>query len=183
MYKIHLLLIVCLLSLTACSTTDYSRSKTKTDPPINSSEKKIMVKAPSNVDTPEVIEEPIETVKVITTASLNKPRISSQKSAPPASRKVVLDLLAQSKLAMEETHYQNAESLLKRALRIEPSNAWLWHNMAVLKFYQEDYKQAIQQALKSNNLEKNNPQLKENNSKVIKQSYIELGDLQQAELY
>jgi len=93
----------------------------------------------------------------------------------------VLDLLAQSKSAMEQYNYDEAERLLKRALRIEPGNAWLWHNMAVLKFYQQDYQQAIQQALKSDNLEKNNAQLKASNSKVIKQSYIELGELQKAQ--
>ena len=86
-------------------------------------------------------------------------------------------------ITIDEGNYSDAESLLKRALRIEPGNAWLWHNMAVLQFYREDYQQAIQQALKSNNLAKNNQNLKSDNYKVIKQSYIELGNPEKASRY
>ncbi len=97
---------------------------------------------------------------------------SSSKKNP--QRQAVLELLIQSQSAIEQEDYQNAESLLKRALRIEPSNAHLWHNMAIIKFYQGDYQQAKQQALKSNNLDQNDPQLKLNNQKIIELSNREL---------
>ena len=118
--------------------------------------------------------------KVITIAKMDtdshdsvKPRVN-KKSHP--SRTAVLDLLQQSQAAIEDNDYRTAESILNRALRIEPSNAWLWHNMAIIKFYQEDYQQAIQQALKSNNLEKNDKRLSRSNAQIIKQSQQQLSD-------
>lgn len=180
MIKIYLIVLFLISLINGCTSIDYSR---------RDSESIYETKAPveehigSHSGTVEVVEE-VYQPKVITTAALDRDITTQQnKNSPPASRQAVLDLLAQSKSAIEQSDYVNAESLLKRALRIEPSNAWLWHNMAVLKFYQEDYQQAIQQALKSNNLEKNNPQLRSNNSKVIKQSYIELGEPQKAQQY
>lgn len=172
MTKLYLLLLFIISLINGCTSIDYSR------PDANSDDK-----------YPPVYERTSENAlaqqpRVITTAMAEQAQpIKLKKKSPPPSRQAVLDLLAQSKSAMEENQYDEAEGLLKRALRIEPGNAWLWHNMAVLKFYQEDYQQAIQQALKSNNLEKNNPQLKLNNSKIIKQSYIELGDLKKAQQY
>jgi len=177
MTKIYLLILFIISLVNGCTTIDYSR-------PAPESGKKY---APVYERTPEKssLEQPLaEQPRVITIAAAEQAQpLRLKKKSPPPSRQAVLDLLAQSKAAIEEQHYDEAESLLKRALRIEPGNAWLWHNMAVLKFYQEDYQQAIQQALKSNNLEKNDTQLKMNNSKIIKQSYIELGDLKKAQKY
>ena len=173
MIKIYLLMLFIISLINGCSSIDYSRRGAE-----DSSYKK------PPVEERTVENEALNQPKVITTAALDRNvPVKQKKTSPPASRQAVLDLLAQSKSAIEQNNYDDAESLLKRALRIEPGNAWLWHNMAVLKFYQEDYQQAIQQALKSNNLEKNNPQLRKNNSKVIKQSYIELGEPQKAQQY
>lgn len=158
MLKLYLLILFIISLINGCSNIDYSRPEATKIPPY---------KAP-------VVDKGTQP-KVITSAAVqNYPTTAVQKKSPPASRQAVLDLLKKSKTAMDEYRYDEAENLLKRAIRIEPSNAWLWHNMAVLKFYQEDYQQAIQQALKSNNLEKNNPQLSANNNKIIKQSTIEL---------
>lgn len=165
MYR-HFLLILLLISfIPACTSVDYSRRTEADLPPVYE---------PRNAQqqAPQVQAQP----KVITTAKVDNTRLAkvNKKPAVPASRAAVLDLLAQSKSAIEQYKYDEAESLLKRALRIEPGNAWLWHNMAVIKFYQEDYQQAIQQAMKSNNLSKNNEQLDIANGKIIKQSYTEL---------
>jgi len=172
MTKLYLLILLIISLINGCTTIDYSR------PDTDSTYKSPPVYERSSNGAAE------QQPRVITTAVAEQAQPAKlKKKSPPPSRQAVLDLLAQSKSAMEESHYDEAESLLKRALRIEPGNAWLWHNMAVLKFYQKDYQQAIQQALKSNNLEKNNPRLKANNSKIIKQSYIELGDLKKAQQY
>lgn len=118
-----------------------------------------------------------EQAKVITTASYAAaPEPIQRNKTTPASREAVLDLMLESKLAIEENNYNEAENILKRALRIEPGNAWLWYNMAVISFYQANYHQAIQQALKSNNLERDVKELRNNNYKLIEQSYIELGE-------
>lgn len=172
MTKLYLLILFIISLINGCSTIDYSRPDTVPD------DKYPPVYERSANDTTE------QQPRVITTAIAEQVQpVTLKKKLPPPSRQAVLDLLAQSKAAMDESHYEEAEGLLKRALRIEPGNAWLWHNMAVLKFYQEDYQQAIQQAHKSNNLENNNPRLKANNSKIIKQSYIELGEPKKAQQF
>ena len=172
MTKLYLLILFIISLINGCTSIDYSRPDAHQDdksPPVYE-------RASENALEPQP--------RVITTAMAEQTHsVKLKKQSPPPGRQAVLDLLKQSKSAMKANDYDDAENLLKRALRIEPGNAWLWHNMAVLKFYQEDYQQAIQQALKSNNLEKNDLQLKMNNSKIIKQSYIELGDPKKAQQY
>ncbi|MDX2504857.1 MAG: tetratricopeptide repeat protein [Gammaproteobacteria bacterium] len=173
MIKIYLLIIFIINFISGCTPIDYTRPVSK--PPVY--ERSATREEGLQQEQRQLQQDQQQHPKVITTAALDRaPSVSMKKKSVPASRQAVLDLLAQSKSAIEEQNYANAENLLKRALRIEPGNAWLWHNMAVVKFYQEDYQQAIQQALKSNNLEKDNHQLRTNNAKIIKQSYIELGE-------
>ncbi|MCK5647640.1 MAG: tetratricopeptide repeat protein [Gammaproteobacteria bacterium] len=179
MIKIYLLIVFIISLINGCTSIDYSRPKADSPYNIPPVDDRSTVND-NRTSTSDEFQQP----KIITTAALDRSLTVRQTSkSPPASRQAVLDLLAQSKSAIEQNNYNDAEGLLKRALRIEPSNAWLWHNMAVLKFYQQDYQQAIQQALKSNNLEKNNSQLRTNNAKVIRQSYIELGEPKKAQQY
>ncbi len=177
MFKIYLLLLFIISMLNGCSSVDYSQDRQQgMTPPV------IEQGGPEKVT--EVKSAELYQPKVITTAALSQAAISKRHSPRlPASRNAVLDLLKRSKTAIDNGKYNAAENLLKRALRIEPGNAWLWHNMAVLQFYRENYPQAIQQALKSNNLAKNNHKLKSDNYKVIKQSYIELGEPEKASSY
>ena len=172
MLKKVIVLIIAIFLMNACASTEskpYSAAKTNKAAVY---ERSVSYKEDSGQ------------VKVITTAAVdNQYNPLKKKYKVPASRQAVIDLLAHSKQAIDENNYVSAENYLKRALRIEPSNAKLWHNMAVVNFYQENYHQAIQQALKSNNLAKNNRQLIANNSKVIKQSYIELGEPSKAKQY
>lgn len=184
MLKLYLLILFIISIINGCSSVDYTRNRqTEARPPV--------VEQSREQAREQVLEHGVEQnttgtyqAKVITNAAVSQTQVASRSiSKPPASRGAVLDLLKQSKTAIDEGNYSDAESLLKRALRIEPGNAWLWHNMAVLQFYREDYQQAIQQALKSNNLAKNNQKLKSDNYKVIKQSYIELGDPEKASRY
>ena len=178
MFRIYLLILFITSTssiINGCSSVDYSRDQSigSAPPVIEQSRSQETVRS-------EELYQP----KVITTAALSQDTVFARNSSrPPASRSAVLDLLRRSKAAIDQANYNEAESLLKRALRIEPDNAWLWHNMAVLQFYREDYQQAVQQALKSNNLAKNNQKLKSSNYKVIKQSYIELGEPEKAAQY
>jgi len=177
MLKKIIVLSVSLFLMNACASTEYSRT---TASPYSKSETTKVPVYERSVTYTEDMNQP----KVITTAALDKQyQSANNKKSVPASRKAVIDLINQSKQSMDKNDYVSAENSLKRALRIEPSNAKLWHNMAVVNFYQENYHQAIQQALKSNNLAKNNRQLIANNSKVIKQSYIELGEPDKAKKY
>lgn len=178
MLKKIVVLILPVLLVNACASTEYTR--TTASPYSKSETPKVSVYERSVIYT-----EDANQPKVITTAALDSHYKSGGKkhNKVPASRQAVIDLLNQSKKAINASDYVAAENALKRALRIEPSNANLWHNMAVVNFYQENYHQAIQQALKSNNLAKNNRRLIANNSKVIKQSYIELGEPGKAKRY
>jgi len=179
MIKIYFLIVFIVSLINGCTSIDYTR----TTPPVYE-RSGTDEQAVRQMDEQTRIQDDEQQAKVITTAALDRGQpAKTVKKSVPASREAVLDLLAQSKSAITEQQYDEAESLLKRALRIEPGNPWLWHNMAVVKFYQEDYQQAIQQALKSNNLQKNNQQLEINNAKIIKQSYIELEELEKAEKY
>ena len=183
MIKIYLLIVFVISLINGCTSIDYTRPASKQPPVYERSTAPGTQSSETKSHEPDIYD--IEQQpKVITTAALDRGRtVKTKSNSVPASRQAVLDLLAQSKSAIEQQHYDDAENLLKRALRIEPGNAWLWHNMAVVKFYQGDYQQAIQQALKSNNLEKNNHQLKTNNGKIIKQSYIEIGEPEKARQY
>jgi len=155
MIKFYLLILFVISSINACTTIDPDNRENTSQTNNKSSDQQ---------------------ARVITTVALAQQRsnLPAKKKSEQPSRQAVLNLLVQSEAAIKDNNYPEAESLLKRALRIEPGNAWLWHNMAVLKFYQHDYQQAIQQALKSNNLEKNNVRLRLDNEKIIKQSHIEL---------
>jgi len=172
MIKFYLLLLFIISLINGCTSIDPSASET------TSTEKKVPIVDRTTEPEQQISKQRItQQPKVITIATV-APALTTKykKKSPPPSRQAVLELLAQSKSAIDQYNYNEAESLLSRALRIEPDNAWLWHNMAVLKFYQQDYQQAIQQALKSNNLQKNSPQLKINNEKVIKQTYIKINN-------
>ena len=163
MFKLYFLILFFVSFINGCSTVNYDRPRASVP----------VYEAPVIDRQTQVRTQP----KVITTAAVQTNVLTPvQEKSPPASRQAVLDLLKQSSEAIDDYRYDEAENLLKRAIRIEPGNAWLWHNMAVVKFYQEDYRQAIQQAMKSNNLEKNNPQLTRSNEKIIRQSQIELGE-------
>jgi tetratricopeptide (TPR) repeat protein len=172
MLKLYLLIALIISFINGCSSID----------PYDIQESPPQSRVPVEEKTfaEDVVKENAYQPKVITTASVSTNQtkaIPVKKSRTPASRQAVLDLLKQSKSAMDDYRYREAESLLNRALRIEPKNAWLWHNMAVLKFYQKDYQQAIQQALKSSNLERNDQQLRNNNNKVIQQSRLKLKEM------
>ncbi|MCU7835702.1 MAG: hypothetical protein KZQ83_10695 [gamma proteobacterium symbiont of Taylorina sp.] len=177
MLKNIISLILFLPLMNACSSPNYTRtgSEPYSAPVINK----------TTVNNNTVHYEDTSQPKLITTAALDRAHQPAAKkhNSIPASRQAVVDLLSRSKQALNNNQYVDAENYLKRALRIEPGNARLWHNMAVVNFYQENYQQAIQQALKSTNLTINNRQLIANNKKVIKQSYIELGEPDKAQQY
>jgi tetratricopeptide (TPR) repeat protein len=56
---------------------------------------------------------------------------------------------------------------LERALRIEPRNAGIWHDLAQIRLHQGQYQQAESLASKSNNLAGSNRALQARNWKLI----------------
>lgn len=61
----------------------------------------------------------------------------------------VIALLDRAQLDSETGHREAAGASLERGLRIEPRNAWLWHELAQLRLAQGQYAQAIALAKKS----------------------------------
>ena len=61
----------------------------------------------------------------------------------------VIALLDRARLDTGAGQRETASASLERALRIEPRNAWLWHELARLRLAQGQYAQAIALAQKS----------------------------------
>jgi tetratricopeptide (TPR) repeat protein len=61
----------------------------------------------------------------------------------------------------------NAAATLERALRIEPRNARLWHELGQVRLRQRDYAQAESLAARSNTLAGSDPDLRAANQRLI----------------
>lgn len=61
----------------------------------------------------------------------------------------VIALLDRAQIDTDTGHREAAGASLERGLRIEPHNAWLWHELAQLRLIQGQYAQAIALAQKS----------------------------------
>jgi lipopolysaccharide biosynthesis regulator YciM len=80
-----------------------------------------------------------------------------------------------------EGQFSKAEMILERALRVEPRNARLWHEMAQVKYGQKDYGQAVQFCIKSNSLAGKDNGLIQQNWLLMEKAYFELGEPEKAE--
>lgn len=66
-----------------------------------------------------------------------------------SGNQAVIALLDRAQLDTATGHSEAAGASLERGLRIEPRNAWLWHELAQLRLNQGQYAQAISLAQKS----------------------------------
>ncbi len=73
-------------------------------------------------------------------------------AAPASSKPVVLNLMRDATHSAGTGQYAQAVLALERALRIEPRNPLLWHDLAKVRMQQQRYHQAAQLAAKSNAL-------------------------------
>jgi tetratricopeptide (TPR) repeat protein len=76
--------------------------------------------------------------------------------------------------------YPQAALALEQALRIEPRNAWLWHELAKVRVQQQRYHQAVQLAAKSNALSRDQ-RLHAANWLLIADAHESAGDLAKAQ--
>jgi tetratricopeptide (TPR) repeat protein len=90
-------------------------------------------------------------------------------------------LLASAHQAVQAGQFNRAEVTLERALRVEPRNAELWHEMAQVKYGQEDYGQAVQFCLKANSLAGRDSALIKQNWLLMSRAYAKMGDVDKAE--
>jgi tetratricopeptide (TPR) repeat protein len=69
-----------------------------------------------------------------------------------------------------------AGASLERALRIEPRNPWLWHELGALRLIQGHYEQAISFAKKSTSFAGQERHLQALNWRLIGNAHVALGD-------
>jgi len=101
----------------------------------------------------------------------------------PGSRtgEAVKSLLIDARGAASSGNISRAESLLERALRIEPRNAVLWHYMAKMELHQGQYNKAIGMAAKSISMVKNNRTLMADNWRIIAHAENWLGHIDKSQ--
>lgn len=91
---------------------------------------------------------------------------------PPAEitregNQAVVALLDSADKYVKSNELDKAGAALERALRIEPRNAGIWHDLAQIRLHQGQYQQAESLASKSNNLAGGNRSLQARNWKLI----------------
>ena len=91
---------------------------------------------------------------------------------PPAEitregNQAVVALLDSADRYVKAGQLDQAGASLERALRIEPRNAGIWHDLAQIRLHQGQYQQAESLASKSNNLASGNNALQARNWKLI----------------
>lgn len=111
------------------------------------------------------------------------PAVPSEASAeavpppPPVSgNRAVVALLERARQEAGSGRRESAGASLERALRIEPRNAWLWHELARLRLTQGQYAQAVSLAQKSNSLGVRERALQALNWHLIADARIAQGD-------
>lgn len=104
-----------------------------------------------------------------------KKYVSPSKQVPTS--KVVLALLSQAEAEGQQGHLDTAISTIERALRIQPRNAELWHQLARYRLQQGRPALAQDLAKKSNSLAGKSNQLKRKNWLLISAARKKLGDI------
>ena len=106
-----------------------------------------------------------------------------QTAAPPkqpSDNTAVIALLSKAKNQSAAGRMDGASADLERALRIEPRNPVLWHELARVRLEQGQYRQAEHMAAKSNMLAGTNRYLLAENWRIIGEARSRRGDPQGA---
>jgi tetratricopeptide (TPR) repeat protein len=86
---------------------------------------------------------------------------------PRAETTAVAGLMDSARADTAAGRLPNAAATLERALRIEPRNARLWHELGQVRLRQRDYAQAESLAARSNTLAGSDPDLRAANQRLI----------------
>lgn len=112
-------------------------------------------------------------VAVVGCATVSTP--TTPAPAPASAKPVVLNLMRDSTESVAAGRYAQAAVALEQALRIEPRNAWLWHELARVRVREQRYHQAVQLAAKSNTLSRDR-RLQAANWSLIADAHERAGD-------
>lgn len=97
-------------------------------------------------------------------------------SASPSNTKAVSTLVATARSDAAAGRLSNAAASMERAIRLEPRNARLWHELAMVRFKQGEFAQAEQMAMRSNALIERDASLRAQNWQLVAQSREARGD-------
>jgi hypothetical protein len=128
---------------------------------------------PASAPVPEPAQPPVAMATPPAAPSAPKPaRPAPPADLPPAEitregNQAVAALLDSADKYVKSNQLDKAGAALERALRIEPRNAGIWHDLAQIRLHQSEYQQAESLASKSNNLAAGNRTLQARNWKVI----------------
>lgn len=107
--------------------------------------------------------------------------VQAQPEPVKSENKAVIALLDMAHTDNEAGRRDAADASLERALRIEPRNPWLWHELAQLRLAQGQYEQAISMARKSNSFAGQDRHLQALNWRTISDARVAQGDSAGAE--
>lgn len=99
--------------------------------------------------------------------------------AAPSRSPAVAALASQASQQARAGDLEQASASLERAVRIEPDNPWVWHQLALVRLFQRQDEQAAQLAARSNALTAD-ASLQARNWKVIAQAKERVGDPEEA---
>lgn len=105
------------------------------------------------------------------------PPVPQEPVAKPAPQEniAVARLMRNAEKESEAGRLANAAATLERALRIEPRNPRLWHELARVRLRQGEYAQAATLAARSNSWAGSDASLREANQRLIEEARIARG--------
>lgn len=104
------------------------------------------------------------------------PGVPEVASTPVSENTAVAALVSQARIDLGAGRRDRAAAAVERALRIEPRNAALWHELARVRLADGLYPQAEQMATKSNSFAAANKALKAANFRLMAQARAARGD-------
>ena len=122
---------------------------------------------PPSVTPPEPEPEPIQPPAPPPATPSSPPADLPPAEITREGNQAVAALLESADKHVKSNQLDKAGAALERALRIEPRNAGIWHDLAQIRLHQGQYQQAESLASKSNNLASDNRGLQSRNWKVI----------------
>jgi tetratricopeptide (TPR) repeat protein len=125
-------------------------------------------------------------VQSVTVSHLPTNSAKQTTDLPPAEiahdgNQAVVALLESADRYVKINQLDKAGAALERALRIEPRNAGIWHDLAQVRLHQGQYQQAESLATKSNNISGVNRLLQSKNWKLISSARRAAGNMAGAE--
>jgi tetratricopeptide (TPR) repeat protein len=128
---------------------------------------------------PQPVEQPADDVVVTPLTDEPNAPVPLAEQLPESATAVnpaVVALLDSAGKQSRAGEYDTAAATLERALEIEPTNAWLWHRLALIRLDQGAHRQAAGLAARSNSFAVADEKLQAENWSLIAEARKRLGD-------